>query len=122
MSFGVFGQILNRFWHRNDSLAFWNATELAIYELEDGWFDCRRQSLQHESTNQLTDDIMSKMYDIVAFEKCAKDFEDSGWMEINAMKGVVKHLYAIASGQVQRTSINQAKNETNIHGKDVMVH
>ena len=55
LSQGILGNILRKFWSRNEHTMFWNYTELAIYELEDGWWDCRNQSggAEQEASQQI---------------------------------------------------------------------
>jgi hypothetical protein len=34
LSNGALGNILRKFWSKNEAMMFWNYTELAVYELE----------------------------------------------------------------------------------------
>ena len=59
---GGLGRIL--YYTFDEPFVFWNASLLALYELSDGWWDCRRQSLSSETKqtyNQTINRVIRKI-------------------------------------------------------------
>lgn len=69
-SFGTLYSILEGFWNGNDSLPFWNRTEFAIYEMDDAWLDCRRQSTGVEFDEKSKKLIQEKLHLVEAIQMC----------------------------------------------------
>ena len=128
---GALGRIL--YYTFDEPFVFWNASLLALYELSDGWWDCRRQSLSSETKqtyNQTINRVIRKIGKWVhCFPsiQCISENNPIYMGKGNALKDLSSEIKSLCSliciikGGLQMMN-NYIENSTSIDIEDVIKH
>ena len=128
---GALGRIL--YYTFDEPFVFWNASLLALYELSDGWWDCRRQLLSTETKqiyNQTIDRIIRKIgkwvhcFPSIQCKSKNKPIYRGKGNALNGASSEIKSLCSIIcliKGGLQMMN-NYIENSTSIDIEDVIKH
>ena len=128
LSYGTLFNILYEFWNRNENtLAFWDWNEFAIYELDDSWLDCRRQSLKHEFFEGLRSVMIEKMEFVEGvllcdvFRKTPVLADVAARFQWDYMRAMIRGMYNLWKDWSNNQPVNEVIEEKTAEGEDILV-